>query len=152
MNVPSIAHINVSFQNKRWRKGTFSRLEESHVTEHKAGDYSDIYIRVDFRLLEPAGLEKADIGVAMGIAGSELSWEAVGMNLLFKKALHSDDLLIAECLPSELCSSASSASSLLPGICLTPWSIQERKVDLVPLLYFIFTMQVMILIYTCCCS
>ena len=56
MNVPSISHINISFQNKRWRKGTFSRLEESHVTEHKAGDYSDIYIRVDFRLLEPAGM------------------------------------------------------------------------------------------------
>ena len=39
--------------------------------------------------------------------------------------------------------------SLLPGICLSLWSIGgEVKVELVPLLYCIFTMQVMILIYT----
>ena len=38
--------------------------------------------------------------------------------------------------------------SLLPGICLSLWSIGgEVKVELVPLLYCIFTMQVMILIY-----
>ena len=39
--------------------------------------------------------------------------------------------------------------SLLPGICLTLWSIAgEEKVELVPLLYSIFSVQVMILIYT----
>ena len=39
--------------------------------------------------------------------------------------------------------------SLLPGICLTLWSIAgEDRVELVPLLYFILAMQAMILIYT----
>ena len=39
--------------------------------------------------------------------------------------------------------------SLLPGICLTLWSIGgEGKVELIPLLYSIFAVQVMILIYT----
>ena len=38
--------------------------------------------------------------------------------------------------------------SFLPGICLTLWSIAgEEKVELVPLLYSIFAVQVMILIY-----
>jgi cation transport ATPase len=102
-------------------------------------------------------LKKVDIGVAMGIAGSELFWDAVGMKLLFKKALHANDLLNAECCPLSCVPQhvipAHFAISLLPGICLTLWSIAgEEKVELVPLLYCIFEMKVMIVIYTCCCS
>ena len=102
-------------------------------------------------------LKKADIDAAMGIDGLEVSYEAVGTDFLSKKALHADDLLIAECCPLSCVPQhvipAPFAISILPGICLTLWSIAgEEKVDLVPLLYFIFTMQVMILIYTCCCS
>lgn len=43
-------------ENKRWRKGTISRLEERRATVKEVGDHPAVHCKVDPRHLKPAGM------------------------------------------------------------------------------------------------